>query len=133
MMRRIFALACAAAVAAAAPVSPAHAEFYSFEALQNMCRGESVEEPEFRTGAARELLRDIYRSRCRMYLLGLADGFLDAAADERRITCLPLGTDESEVAAALVAELLGRTQPPRGGVGEIVRDVLRNRYNCGGA
>src|SRR6185503_7174635 len=73
-------LVCGTVLAAAslgAP-SPARAEFFSVEQLRSMCRGEVEAEGQFRTGAAYELLAQTYRERCRMYLLGLADAYLQS-------------------------------------------------------
>lgn len=128
-MRPMLTIAAIAGVLAWPP-APAHAEFFSFDQLRSMCRGEGADTVEFRTGAAQELLREIYRSRCRMYLLGEADFYLEnAASDGRRLPCLPAGTRESEVADYLEEAVLNRPEP-RGGVRELVRNVLRLQYNC---
>ena len=130
MVRRMLALAALAA-ASSVPAAPAHAEFFSFEQLRSMCRGEGADDAEFRTGAAHELLREIYRSRCRMYLLGEADFYLEGSAQEGgRPSCLPAGTPQSEVGDYLVEAVLTRTEAPPGGVRELVRHVLRLQYNC---
>jgi len=130
-MRRMIGLA-ALALAGTAPASPARAEFVRFEQLQGLCAGQAADAAEFRTEAAHMLLRDIYRARCRMYLLGLADGlFARWDVGPPALACLRTERPEAEVADALIEAVLSRTAPPAGGVGEIVREVLRDRYGCG--
>ena len=127
MVRRLIIQAAAALAACAVPLQPAQAEFFNFEQMRGLCRGQTGDAAEFRTDASHRLLAETYRARCRMYLLGQADAYLDRG---NRRGCLPPGTRDSEVADALVQGLLRRTETPAGGVGEVVRDVLRDRYGC---
>ena len=122
---RIFALAALTAVAAVAPMHPAQAEFLTFEELRGLCRGETAG-AGFRTGAAHRLLAETYRARCRMYLLGRIDGFLQ----ERAAPCARTQSAQAEAGDALVDALLNRAEPPDGGIAELVRDVVRSRYGC---
>ena len=75
MIRRML-VAFTVAAAATVPLQPARAELYTIEQLRGLCRGESAESPEFRTGAGYRLLAQIARERCRMFLLGVADAAL---------------------------------------------------------
>ncbi len=127
MIRRLVVPAAIALAACAVPLHPAQAEFFSYEQMRALCRGQTGDAAEFRTDASHRLLAQTYRARCRMYLLGQADAFLDRG---NRRGCLPPGTRDSEVAEALVQGLLRRTGTPAGGVGEVVREVLRDRYGC---
>lgn len=127
MIRRLVIQAAAALAACALPSAPARAEFFGYEQMRDLCRGQTGDAAEFRTDASHRLLAETYRARCRMYLLGQADAFLDGGNRRR---CLPPGTRDSEVAEALVQGLLRRAETPAGGVGEVVRDVLRDRYGC---
>jgi hypothetical protein len=127
MTQRLIIQAAIALAACAAPLHPARAEFFSYAQMRGLCRGETGEAAEFRTDASHRLLAETYRARCRMYLLGQADAYLDQA---NRPDCIRPGTADAEVAEALVQGLLRRTETPAGGVGEVVRDVLRARYGC---
>lgn len=131
MLSRLFGLAALAATASAIPAAPAQAEFFSYEQIRTMCRGEGNESAQFRTGAAYALLAESYRGRCRMYLLGHADAYLHRDADrpEDR-TCARAVPSDAEVADAIAEELVRRTEVPDGGIGEVVRDVLRARFAC---
>ena len=126
MIGRLILKAAIVAAPCAVPLSPARAEFFDYAQMQSLCRGD-VGNAEFRTDAGHRLLAETYRARCRMYLLGQADAVLQANG---RRACLPPAATESEVAEALVAGLLNRAESPPGGVGEVVRDVLRARYGC---
>ena len=126
MIGRLILQAAMAAATCVVPTLPARAEFFGYAHMQRLCRGE-VGAAEFRTDAGHRLLAETYRARCRMYLLGQADALLQANG---RRACLPAAATEAEVAEALVAGLLSRAEPPPGGVGEVVRDVLRARYGC---
>jgi hypothetical protein len=130
-VRGIMALAASAAVAAAAPATPAEAELLSFEQLRAMCAGETADSTEFRTGSAHALLREIYRSRCRMYLLGIADGLLHREDSRQPRSCPGHDIAEPEIGDRLVEAVLDRTEAGEGGASEIVREVLRTRYGCG--
>jgi hypothetical protein len=132
MISRLLALGALAVTASAIPLAPAQAEFFSYDEMRSMCRGDGSESAEFRTRAGYALLAESYRGRCRMYLLGQADAYLQREADrpEER-ACLRSGISQAEVADAVVEELLRRAEPPEGGVGEVVRDVLRSRFACG--
>jgi hypothetical protein len=129
MMLRIVALAALAT--AAAPLAPAHAEFFTLDEMRSMCRGETAETAEFRTGAGHRLLAETHRARCRMYLLGQVDGYLQARGEPQdRARCLGAAASQGQVADAIVEALLTRTEEPVGGLGALVRDVLRTRFGC---
>jgi len=130
-VRGIMALAASAAVAAAAPVAPAQAELLGFEQLRAMCAGEAADSAEFRTGAAHALLREIYRSRCRMYLLGIADGLLHGQDGRQPPSCPGHDIVEPEIGDRLVEAVLDHAEAGEGGAAQIVGDVLRTRYGCG--
>ena len=126
MIRRLILQAAIVVGPYAVPLNPAKAEFFSYAQMQGLCRGQTGEAAAFRTDASHRLLAETYRARCRMYLLGQADAYLQS----RGRSCIPAGTAESQVADALVDGLLSRPEAPAGGVGEVVRDVLRARYGC---
>ena len=131
MLSRLLGWAALAATASAIPAAPAQAEFLSYDQIRNMCRGEGNEPAQFRTRAAYALLADSYRGRCRMYLLGQADAYLQRDADRPEArTCARSVPSDTEVADAIAEELVSRTQVPDGGIGEVVRDVLRARFAC---
>ena len=122
----------AVAAAASLPLVPAQAELFSYEQIRTMCRGEGDGNPQFRTRAGYALLAESYRGRCRMYLLGQADAYLQRQPESRdAAACVPAGASDSEVAEAIVEALLARDEPPAGGIAEVVRDVLRTRFACG--
>jgi len=127
MIGRLIIQAALVVLPYAVPMQPARAEYFGYAQMQDLCRGGTAEAAEFRTDAGHRLLAETYRARCRMYLLGQADAFLEAG---NRRGCLPAATRETEVAEALVEALLGRAEAPAGGVGEVVRDVLRTRFGC---
>ena len=131
MVMRI--LVCGALLAAAslgAP-SPARAEFFSFEQLRGMCRGEVEAEGQFRTGAAYELLAQTHREQCRMYLLGLADAYLHSLADRGGDHhCIVAEMPQTAAADVLAEALVRRSDAPAGGAAEVVRDVLRTNFGC---
>ena len=131
MSARLFGWTALAVTASAIPAAPAQAEFLSYEQVRTMCRGEGNEPAEFRTRAAYALLAESYRGRCRMYLLGHADAYLQRDADrpEDR-TCARSVPSDDEVADAIAEELVSRAEVPEGGIGEVVRDVLRARFAC---
>lgn len=131
MALRILTLGAIAAAAFAVPLAPARAEFFTFEQMRGLCRGETGEAAEFRTGASHRLLAQTHRARCRMYLLGQVDGYLQAREEPQdRARCLGAGTSEAEVTEAMVEALLARADEPEGGIGALVRDVLRTRFGC---
>ena len=131
MVRRIWPLAAMAAVVSVAPTAPARAEFFTYEQMRNMCRGEAEEPAEFRTGAAQRLLAQTYRARCRMYLLGQADAYLQSRPEGREAPrCGWADMTESEVAEPLVQAVLDRTDAPEGGINALVREVLHTRFGC---
>ena len=129
-MVRILVAMSVLAAAAEANSQTARTEFFSLEQMQAMCRGESDESPGFRTGASYRLLAQLQRERCRMYLLGVAEGQLQRLEADGRESCLPVGTPEAEVADALVAALTARSEAAGGTVDELVQDALRARYGC---
>ena len=128
-------LVCGTVLAAAslgAP-SPARAEFFTFEQLRNMCRGEveSTAEAQFRTGAAYALLAQSYRERCRMYLRGLADAYLQSRPiREGELHCIVEEMPEASAADVLSEALIRRSDAPAGGAAEVVRDVLKTDFGC---
>ena len=132
MIGRWLTFGALAASAWAVPLAPAHAEFFSYEQMRTMCRGEGEgAEPQFRTSAGRALLAESYRGRCRMYLLGQADALLQSQPQRLESeTCMVAQATDSEVAEAIVEALLARTEAPAGGIAEVVRDVLRARFAC---
>ena len=132
MVSRWLAWGALAAAASAVPSAPAQAEFFSYEQMRTMCRGEGPEPAQFRTRAAYALLAESYRGRCRMYLLGQADAYLQREADRPDgAACLRSDASDAQVAEAIAEELVSRAETPAGGVGEVVRDVLRSRFACG--
>ena len=131
MIGRILALAAATAAAASVPLAPVQAEFFTLAELRDMCRGAIGENAEFRTGAGHRLLAETYRARCRMYLLGVADGYLQTHAEtDARMACIRPGTPEAEVAEPLIEAVLTRTDVPDDGIAALVREVLRSRFGC---
>ena len=131
MRLRLAALGVALAFAPLAAISPAKAEFFTFEQLRNMCRGGVEVEGQFRTGAAYALLAQTHRERCRMYLLGLADAYLLNRADrDQDHHCIVEEMPETTAADLLAEALLRRTEAPAGGAAEVVREVLRTDFGC---
>jgi len=131
MVSRWLAWGALAAAASAVPAAPAQAEFFSYDQMRTMCRGEGPEPAQFRTRAAYALLADSYRGRCRMYLLGQADAYLQRDADRPEArTCARSVPTDAEVADAIAEELISRADAPQGGIGEVVRDVLQSRFAC---
>jgi len=124
------ALAAAAAAGAAAAAQPARAEFFGVEEMRALCRGETDDARQFRTDAGHRLLAQVSRERCRMYLLGLAEGRLRRTGQDGGGRCLPAGTTEAEVADFLVGALV-EGHEAGGSVDEIVGEALRARYGCG--
>ena len=128
-------LVCGTVLAAASlgVPSPARAEFFTFDQLRNMCRGEieTAADAQFRTGAAYELLARTYRERCRMYLLGLADAYLQSRpVGEGEQHCIVAEMPEETAANLLSEALIRRTDAPAGGAAEVVRDVLKTDFGC---
>lgn len=126
-------LACGTMLAAASlgTPSPARAEFFTFEQLRSMCRGEVESAGQFRTGAAYALLAQTHRDRCRMYLLGLADAYLQSRpVREEEAHCIVEEMPEDTAADLLAEALIRRSDVPAGGAGEVVRDVLRTDFGC---
>jgi hypothetical protein len=131
MVLRILTLGALAAAVSAALPAPARAEFFTFEQMRGLCRGDTGEAPEFRTRASHLLLAQTHRARCRMYLLGQVDGYLQRRAEPQdRAQCLGTSASEAAVTEAIVEALLARADAPQGGIGELVRDVLRTRFGC---
>ena len=111
--------------------SPARAEFFTFEQLRSMCRGEVEAAGQFRTGAAYALLAQTHRERCRMYLLGLADAYLQSRpVREGEQHCIVAEMPEASAADVLAEALIRRSDAPAGGAAEVVRDVLRTDFGC---
>ena len=129
-MVRIWLARVVLAAAAAAGAQGPRAEFFSLAEMRAMCRGESDEAPGFRTGASYRLLAQLQRERCRMFLLGIAEGQLQRLEADGHERCLPAGTPQAEVADALVATLAERSEAAGGTVDELVQDALRARYGC---
>jgi len=126
-------LVCGTMLAAASlgTPSPARAEFFTFEQLRNMCRGEVESTGQFRTGAAYALLAQTHREQCRMYLLGLADAYLHSLADRGgEHECIVAEMPQAAAADVLAEALIRRTDAPAGGAAEIVRDVLKTDFGC---
>jgi hypothetical protein len=132
MFRRTIGWGAAAAVLAILPAAPASAEFFSFDEMRDMCRGETDQPAEFRTSAGYRLLASSLRDRCRMYLLGLAEtGLRQAGEVASRQGCLADQTPPAEVAEVLAEALAARAEPPPDGLAGLVREVLLSRYGCG--
>lgn len=131
-MRRTIGWSAAAALLAAFPAAPAAAEFFSFEEMRGMCRGETDQPADFRTDAGYRLLAASLRERCRMYLLGLAETNLrEIGTVASRQGCMADQAPPAEVAEALAEALAARAEPPEEGLAGLVREVLRARYGCG--
>ena len=128
MIRGLSALGLLAA--AAAPIQPARAEFFTVDRMRAMCRGEAADAPQFRTDAGNRLLAQVSRERCRMYLLGIAESQLQRLGADSRALCLPAEASEAEVADALADALARRPVEAGGTVDEAVQDALRARYGC---
>src|SRR3712207_4979023 len=117
MPKRLVMMSFCVAAAFTVRPAPAQAEFFSYEQMRLFCLGGSAEGAEFRTVAGHRRLAETYRARCRMYLLGKADAYLERGAARN---CLPAGTSDSDVAQVLAEGLVSRRDPPAGGVGELV-------------
>lgn len=131
MRLRLIVLGAMLASSPFAAPSPARAEFFSFEQLRNMCRGDVEGEAQFRTGAAYALLAQSHRERCRMYLLGLADAYLlSRPVREDGHHCIVEEMPEATAAQVLAEALIRRTEAPVGGAAEVVREVLRTDFGC---
>ena len=131
MFTRLMVCGTVLAAASLGAPSPARAEFFTFEQLRSMCRGEVEAEGQFRTGAAYELLARTYRERCRMYLLGLADAYLQSrVVREGEPHCIVEEMPEASAANVLSEALVRRTDAPAGGAAEVVRDVLKTDFGC---
>ena len=133
MFTRLMVCGTVLAAASLGAPSPARAEFFTFEQLRSMCRGEvdTAAEGQFRTGAAYELLARTYRERCRMYLLGLADAYLQSrVVREGEPHCIVEEMPEASAANVLSEALVRRTDAPAGGAAEVVRDVLKTDFGC---
>ena len=129
-MIRPMLMSAVALAGTAVPSQPARAELYGIDELRALCRGETAESPEFRTGAGYRLLAQVARERCRMYLAGLAEGQLDRRERATGARCLPAGTPPEAVADALVEALLAEPEGSGGTVAGLVRDALRTRFGC---
>ena len=115
------AAALAASVAAQAGTAPPEGQFTAAE-LRVMCRGESAENPRFRTRAGYEMLAEYQRAKCRMYLLGVADGIGWHQAGGR--ACAPGAAERERLADQLVEAMLQPPATPDGSVRGIVAAAL---------
>jgi len=97
--------------AAMAAQAPAQADGqFSMAEIRTMCRGESDEPAQFRTEAAFRLLADIQRNKCRMYLLGIADGIGRGGGQGDR--CPSQGPDRETQTDRMVAAILSDAPDP---------------------
>jgi hypothetical protein len=120
----------ALAAALAAQAAPHQAEMFTLAEVRAMCEGKTEGAAEFRTGAAYQLLARIERDKCRMYLLGIAQGVERASAAMGQASCTPGPTFRDELADRLVEAVLRPAGDPAGGIVQIVRDVLGSRPGC---
>ena len=127
-MARMLILAVLAIAAATSPMDAAQAQFFTAGQMRAMCRGEVADAPQFRTRAANQLVAESYRSRCRMYLLGVADALLHNEQEGHR--CIGAGTAQAEVVEPIVAALLAHDETSQDEIAAIVREVLRSRFGC---
>lgn len=95
-----------------------------------MCRGETEEAHQFRTDAAFRLLAQHQRSKCRTYLLGLADGIGRYAHEGEPRLCLPPATERDVLANRLADAVLSRSSETDTSILGIVQRVLRSHYRC---
>ena len=89
--------------AAAQAAAPADGHFTVAE-LRMLCRGEAEGNPQFRTQAGYAMLAEYQRAKCRMYLLGLADGIGWQQADGR--ACASPATAREALGDRLVEAVL---------------------------
>ena len=116
------------ALSAAAAQAQPDTSYFNAAEIRTMCRGETEESPQFRTEAAFRLLAQVQRSKCRMYLLGLADGIGRGQPDQGRAACLPPASEREALADRLVEAVLNETGDAD--TPAIVRWVLRTVYGC---
>lgn len=130
MVRQFLAFGALAATVMTGSAGPAQAGFFTVERMRAMCRGEPAEPAQFSTQAAQRLLTQTYHDQCRFYLLGVADGYLQArGADGNPPRCMAESLNRIEVADALAEAVAARSSA--GAILDIVRDVLRTRFGCG--
>jgi hypothetical protein len=107
--------------------APADGHFTASE-LRVLCRGEAEGNPQFRTQAGYEMLAEYQRARCRMYLLGVADGIGWRQADGR--ACAPGANDRDTLADQLVEFVLQSPITPEASIRGIVAAALLARPPC---
>ncbi|HYD14278.1 MAG TPA: hypothetical protein VEC11_15640 [Allosphingosinicella sp.] len=107
---------------AAQPDAAPAVGLFSVAEMRAMCRGESDGDPRFRTQAAYELLAELQRAKCRMYLLGIAEGIGEACAAD------PRGRDA--LGARLAAAVLRAPEDRETSVAALVRAELLLRPGC---
>ena len=114
----------------AAQPTPAASGAFSADEIRTMCRGEGDEGAEFRTDAAFRLFVNYQRSRCRMYLLGVADGMIHSARLGEPGLCLPPGLDRERLADQLTEALLSEQAAADSSLPAIVERLLRSESRC---
>lgn len=117
----------------AGPVDlPQPQELIEGREVRAMCAGESREAAEFRTEAALALHAEIQRQKCRIYLLGIAEGIEAAAAARGEPRCVPYAADREALAEVLGDAVAARAGDPSARIGPIVRTAVRAQFACGG-
>lgn len=119
-------LAALAAPAARTDAVPADGHFTASE-LRVLCRGETETSPQFRTQAGYQMMAEYQRARCRMYLLGVADGIGWHQADDR--ACASASSERDSLGEQLVEAILQPAGPDRS-VREIVAAQLIAHPSC---
>ncbi len=113
-------------------VTPPENELVSAADVRMMCAGESREPGDFRTSAAFALQAEIERQKCRMYLMGIAEGIEAASAARGEPRCVPSDAHREALAEVLTEAVAVRADEPGARVGDIVRAALRAQFSCGG-
>ena len=101
---------------------------FTYAELRMMCRGETEGNPQFRTQASYEMLAQYQRAKCRMYLLGVADGIGWHRADAR--ACTPAANERETLGDQLVEAVLQAPVGPETSIRGIVAAALIARPPC---
>ena len=115
------------AFAMAAQPQPAVDGPFSAAEIRTMCRGETEEPSPFRTEAAIRLLAEHQRSKCRMYLLGLAEGLARSRQERDPPLCLPPRAERDGFADRLLDAVISEAG---GTLPSTVRRVILTHYRC---
>ena len=118
------------ALAMQAQPGPATAGSFSPAEIRTMCRGETEGPSPFRTEAAIRLLAEHQRSKCRMYLLGLAEGLARSGEGRDPPLCLPPRAERDGFADRLLDAVLSETGDDEAALPNIVRRVILTHYRC---